>query len=115
MLENVDQYKAINDEGMPHHQRPFMKGRLFIHFNVDFPESGVFSLEQCRTLETILPTRPSKHLTDMERDDCEETTLHDVNIEEEMRRKEQQQHRHHEAYDEDDDEPSMPRVQCAQQ
>ncbi|WRX09392.1 Heat shock protein DnaJ [Theobroma cacao] len=109
------QYKAINDEGMPHHQRPFMKGRLFIHFNVDFPESGVFSPEQCRTLETILPMRSSKHLTDMEVDDCEETTLHDVNIEEEMRRKEQQQHRHHEAYDEDDDEPSMPRVQCAQQ
>ncbi|XWS32402.1 hypothetical protein CRYUN_Cryun23aG0156500 [Craigia yunnanensis] len=110
-----DQYKAINDEGMPHHQRPFMKGRLFIHFNVDFPESGVFSPEQCRTLETILPMRPSKHLAEMELNDCEETTLHDVNIEEEMRRKEQQQHRHHEAYDEDDDEPSMPRVQCAQQ
>ncbi|XWS35623.1 hypothetical protein CRYUN_Cryun20dG0013000 [Craigia yunnanensis] len=110
------QYKAINDEGMPHHQRPFMKGRLFIHFNIDFPESGVFSSEQCRTLETILPMRPSKHLADMELDDCEETTLHDVNnIEEELRQKEQQQHRHHEAYDEDDDEPSLPRVQCAQQ
>ncbi|XWS77291.1 hypothetical protein CRYUN_Cryun01aG0248700 [Craigia yunnanensis] len=110
------QYKAINDEGMPHHQRPFMKGRLFIHFNVDFPESGVISPEKCRTLETILPKRPSKHLADMELDDCEETILHDVNFEEEMRRKEQQQqHRHHEAYDEDDDEPSMPRVQCAQQ
>ena len=109
------QYKAINDEGMPHHQRPFMKGRLFIQFNVDFPESGVFSPEQCRTLETILPMRASKQLADMELDNCEETTLHDVNIEEEMRRKEQQQHRHREAYDEDDDEPSMPRVQCAQQ
>ncbi|XVF22812.1 hypothetical protein REPUB_Repub12eG0203200 [Reevesia pubescens] len=112
------QYKAINDEGMPHHQRPFMKGRLFIHFNVDFPESGVISPEQCRTLETILPMRPSKQLVDMELDECEETTLQDVNnVEEEIRRKKQQQHRHREAYDEDDDddEPSMPRVQCAQQ
>ncbi|XP_022756958.1 dnaJ protein homolog 2-like [Durio zibethinus] len=108
------QYKAINDEGMPHHQRPFMKGSLFIHFNVDFPESGVISPEQCRTLETLLPMKPCKHLSDMELDDCEETTLHDVNIEEEMRRKEQQ-HRHQEAYDEDDDESSAPRVQCAQQ
>lgn len=49
----------------------------------------------------------------MEVDDCEETTLHDVNIDEEMRRKQQQQYQ--EAYDEDDDESSMPRVQCAQQ
>ncbi|KAF3440073.1 hypothetical protein FNV43_RR18351 [Rhamnella rubrinervis] len=107
------QYKAINDEGMPHHQRPFIKGRLYIHFNVDFPESGILSPQQCRTLETVLPARTSKHLTDMEVDDCEETTMHDVNMEDEMRRKRQQQYQ--EAYDEDDDEPSMPRVQCAQQ
>ncbi|KAJ0110828.1 hypothetical protein Patl1_00148 [Pistacia atlantica] len=106
------QYKAINDEGMPHHQRPFMKGRLYIHFNVEFPESGILSPDQCRSLETILPPRASKQLSDMEVDDCEETTLHDVNIDDEMRRK---QHQHQqEAYDEDD-ETSMPRVQCAQQ
>lgn len=90
-----------------------MKGRLYIHFNVVFPDIGVLSPDQCRTLETILPPRPSKCLTDMEVDDCEETTLHDVNIDEEMRRKQQQQYQ--EAYDEDDDESSMPRVQCAQQ
>ena len=90
-----------------------MKGRLFIHFNVEFPDTGVLSPDQCRTLETILPPGPSKRLTDMEVDECEETTLHDVNIEEEMRRKQQQQY--HEAYDEDDEEPSMPRVQCTQQ
>ncbi|XP_057978800.1 dnaJ protein homolog 2-like [Malania oleifera] len=107
------QYKAINDEGMPHHQRPFMKGRLFIHFNVDFPDSGVLSPDQCQVLEKVLPPRTSKHLTDMELDECEETTLHDVNFEEEMRRKQQQQHQQ-EAYEEDD-EPTMPRVQCAQQ
>lgn len=107
------QSKAINDEGMPDHQRPFIKGRLYIHFNVDFPDSGILSHEQCRTLETILPPRPSKHLTDMELDNFEETTLHDVNMEDEMRRK-QQQHQYQEAYDEDD-EPTMPRVQCAQQ
>jgi DnaJ family protein A protein 2 len=51
----------------------------------------------------------------MELDQCEETTMHDVNIEEEMRRR--QQHRRQEAYDEDDDEDAGagPRVQCAQQ
>ena len=107
------QQKAINDEGMPQHNRPFMKGRLYIKFNVDFPDSGFLSPDQCRLLETILPQKSSKQLTDMELDECEETTIHDVNMKDEMRRK-QQQH-YHEAYDDDDDEQSMPRVQCAQQ
>ncbi|KAI9107607.1 hypothetical protein K1719_021270 [Acacia pycnantha] len=80
-----DSYKAINDEGMPMYQRPFMRGKLYIHFT----------------------------LTDMELDECEETTLHDVNMEEEMRRRQQAQQ---EAYDEDDDMPGgAQRVQCAQQ
>ncbi|KAJ6391018.1 hypothetical protein OIU77_025093 [Salix suchowensis] len=109
------QYKAINDEGMPHHHRPFMRGKLYIHFNVVFPDSGTLSPEQCRTLETILPPRQSKNLSEMEIDNCEETIMHDVNMEEEKRRKQQQRHQQ-EAYDEDEEEESsMPRVQCAQQ
>nr|GMD07509.1 DnaJ protein homolog [Ipomoea batatas] len=62
-----------------------MRGKLYIHFTVDFPES--LSPDQCKALEGVLPPRPSKQITDMELDECEETTLHDVNIEEEMRRK----------------------------
>jgi len=89
-----------------------MKGRLYIHFDVEFPESGVLSQDQCRNLEKILPPRPSNRLSTMELDECEETTLYDVNIEDEMRRKQQQQQ--HEAYDEDD-EPTNAGVQCAQQ
>ncbi|KAB2600726.1 dnaJ protein-like protein [Pyrus ussuriensis x Pyrus communis] len=50
----------------------------------------------------------------MEVDECEETTLHDVNMEEEMRKKQQQALE--EAYDEDDGMPGgAQRVQCAQQ
>lgn len=89
-----------------------MKGRLYIQFNVEFPESGILSPDQCQTLESVLPPKPGKNLSDMEMDDCEEATMHDVNIDDEMRRKRYQQQQ--EAYDEDD-EPSMPRVQCAQQ
>nr|GLL38112.1 dnaJ protein homolog [Ipomoea trifida] len=89
-----------------------MRGKLYIHFTVDFPES--LSPDQCKALEGVLPPRPSKQITDMELDECEETTLHDVNIEEEMRRKQQQQAQ--EAYDEDEDMPGgAQRVQCAQQ
>lgn len=107
---NIDQFKAINDEGMPMYQRPFMKGKLYIHFTVDFPDS--LTVEQCKALEAVLPPRTSVQLTDMELDECEETTLHDVNIEEEMRRKTNAQ----EAYEEDEDmHGGAQRVQCAQQ
>jgi DnaJ family protein A protein 2 len=47
----------------------------------------------------------------MELDECEETTLVDVNIDDEMQRKQQQQQ---EAYEEDE-ETTGPRAQCAQQ
>ncbi|RRT47946.1 hypothetical protein B296_00033451 [Ensete ventricosum] len=106
-----DQFKAINDEGMPMYQRPFMRGKLYIHFTVDFPDS--MSPEQCKALEAVLPPKPASRMTDMELDECEETTLHDVNIEEEMRRKQAQAQ---EAYEEDDDmHGGAQRVQCAQQ
>ncbi|XP_047325803.1 dnaJ protein homolog [Impatiens glandulifera] len=108
-----DQFKAINDEGMPNYQRQFMRGKLYIHFSVEFPDSML--PEQCKALESLLPARPaSRQVTDMELDECEETTLHDVNMEEEMRRKQQQAQ---EAYDEDDDMHGggAQRVQCAQQ
>ena len=75
------QFKAVNDEGMPIYQRPFMKGKLYIHFSVDFPESGSLSLDQCKALEAILPPRPSNGMTDMEVDECEETVLQAVNME----------------------------------
>jgi DnaJ homolog subfamily A member 2 len=107
------QYKAINDEGMPQHGRPFTKGRLFVEFNVEFPEPGTLTPAQCQSIEKILPPKPGRKLSDKELDQCEETTLHDINMEEEMRRKQQQ--RQQEAYDEDEEEEGGPRVQCAQQ
>ncbi|XVF14575.1 hypothetical protein REPUB_Repub09cG0072900 [Reevesia pubescens] len=84
-MVKLDQFKAINDEGMPMYQRSFMRGKLYIHFTVDFPKS--LTPDQCKALEAVLPPKTSVQLTNMELDECEETTLHDVNIEEEMRRK----------------------------
>jgi DnaJ family protein A protein 2 len=110
----VGQFKAINDEGMPIHQRPFMKGKLYIHFSVDFPESGSLSEEQRKALEAILPPRPYNGMTEMELDECEETILQDVNMEEEMKRKQQQARQ--EAYEEEEESGGAgPQVQCAQQ
>ncbi|PWA44387.1 chaperone DnaJ [Artemisia annua] len=110
-----DSYKGINDEGMPQHGRPFMKGKLVIHFNVAFPETNVLTPEKCKILETILPGGASTSSSEMATDDCEETILRDVNMEEELRRKERQ--RQQEAYDddEDDEEPGVQRVGCNQQ
>ncbi|KAH8487795.1 hypothetical protein H0E87_023745 [Populus deltoides] len=77
-LTHLDgQCKAINDEGRLHYLRPFMKGKPYIRFNVEFPDSGSLSPQQCK-----------------------ETIMHDVNMEEEKR-----QHQQQEAYDEDE-EPS---------
>jgi len=90
-----------------------MKGRLFVEFSVEFPEPGVLTPAQCRSLEKILPPRPGSQ-SDMDVDQCEETTMHDVNIEEEMRRRQNQ--RRQEAYNEEDEDEGAPRgVQCAQQ
>jgi DnaJ homolog subfamily A member 2 len=96
---------------MPMYQRPFMKGKLYIHFSVEFSDS--LSPEQCKALEVVLPPKPVSQYTDMELDECEDTMPYDVNIEEEMRRRQRQ---HQEAYDEDDNVPGGgQRVQCAQQ
>jgi len=108
----ADSYKAINDEGMPMYQRPFMKGKLYLHFTVEFPD--FLNPEQVKALEAVLPPKQPSQLTDMELDECEETTLHDVNMEDETRRRQQQAAQ--EAYEEDDDMPGgAQRVQCAQQ
>lgn len=107
-----DSCKAINDEGMPQYQRPFVKGQLIIHFNVDFPEPGFISSDKSQILSTVLPLKSNKRLSDKALAQCEEPTLLDVNIKQEMRRKERQ--RQEEAYDEDDDD-SVHQVACNQQ
>lgn len=97
---------------MPNFGKPFIKGQLYIHFDVVFPESGFFP-DTCRSIETILSSKPGKSSSEMKLDECEETIMHDVNIEEEMRRKEPRQHQ--EAYDSDNDDPNLHRVACNQQ
>eukprot|EP00270_Netrium_digitus_P013433 TRINITY_DN4466_c0_g1_i1.p1 TRINITY_DN4466_c0_g1~~TRINITY_DN4466_c0_g1_i1.p1 ORF type:complete len:422 (-),score=74.07 TRINITY_DN4466_c0_g1_i1:334-1599(-) len=104
------QFKAISEEGMPTHRNPLLKGKLYILFNIDFPENGQLTPEDCKNLERILPPRPESSMTPMELDECEETTMQDVDFEEEMRRKQQQ-----EAYEEDEERPGERHVQCAQQ
>lgn len=109
----ADSYKAINDEGMPQYQRPFMKGQLIIHFNVNFPDPAFISPQKSQILNTVLPSKSSKRLSDKVVARCEEVTLLDVNIEEEMKQKERR--RKQEAYNEDDDDDTVHQVACNQQ
>lgn len=96
---------------MHSYQRPFMKGCLYIHFNVEFPDSGALSPEKCLALKTTLPIDSSA----VDLDECEEMTMYDVDIKQEMNQKKYQ--RRQEAYEEEDDndEPSLPHMACTQQ
>ncbi|MCL7035189.1 hypothetical protein MKW94_011551 [Papaver nudicaule] len=80
--------------------RPFMKGKLYIRFTMEF--SASLTGEQCKTLEGVLPVSTS----DMEFDKCEEVTLLDVSMEEEWRKAQAQ-------CGEDNDRHG--KIQCAQQ
>jgi DnaJ family protein A protein 2 len=107
------QFKAVFDEGMPKKGMPFQKGRLFIQFNVKFPSPGDLSDDDLKQLETILPGRPEISI-DMESENVEECSMHEVDMEQEKRRRAAESRRsQHE--DSDDEGPGGPGVQCAQQ
>jgi len=101
-------FKAIFDEGMPTYQRPFDKGRLFVHFTVKFPEPGDLSDSDLSALEKLLPPRPTMDIDEAEAEEC---SLSEVDMEAESRRQRQER----QETEEDDDDPSGRRVQCAQQ
>jgi len=104
-----DDVKVIQDEGMPLVSNPFVKGRLFILFKIDFPESGSFSDEQLQTLTNVLGPKPAPNLTGEE----EEARLRDGELKEFG--KSQQGNSHMPNHDSDDETDGRhQRVQCAQ-
>ena len=80
-IVKADQFKAINDVGMPMYQRPFMKGKIYVQFSIEVPKSGSLSLDQCKALEAILAPRPSNGMTNIKVEKCEEIIFQDVNME----------------------------------
>eukprot|EP00262_Sarcandra_glabra_P004071 TRINITY_DN15059_c0_g1_i1.p1 TRINITY_DN15059_c0_g1~~TRINITY_DN15059_c0_g1_i1.p1 ORF type:complete len:237 (-),score=30.60 TRINITY_DN15059_c0_g1_i1:76-786(-) len=60
------QYKIY--EGMPNYHLSFLKGSLYINFNVEFPIAGALSPDQHCTLETIQAQKSGTHLLKMEQD-----------------------------------------------
>jgi len=103
-------FKAIFDEGMCDWNRSYEKGKLFIQFNVVFPQPGDIADENIPLLEKVLGPRPT---LSVEMESCEEVTAHDVDMDTEIKR---QRQKAQEAYDDDEDGAGGPqRVQCAQQ
>lgn len=104
--------RVIPNEGMPQHKKPFQKGNLYIHINVEFPKPGTLKDKQLQQLESLLPARKTPpRLTD----DMEQVTLGKLSQSEQQRSTQKERDRR-EAYDDDEEEgPQGSRVQCAQQ
>lgn len=97
--------KCILNEGMPRYKNPFEKGRLLVHFLVQFP--GRIDPSRVAQIEDALPARPCVHITE----DAEEALLMDIDQESEQ----SQRHRaYRQVYEEDDEDSFHHRagVQC---
>eukprot|EP00742_Colponemidia_sp_Colp-10_P000448 GILJ01000489.1.p1 GENE.GILJ01000489.1~~GILJ01000489.1.p1 ORF type:complete len:422 (-),score=85.05 GILJ01000489.1:107-1372(-) len=99
--------KAVADEGMPLHKNPFVKGRLFIKFVIDFPENGSIDQSKATKLKQLLPVPTA---TDAINDDMEFHYIKDIDP-----RSAGPEGPAGEAYGEDDEESGPQRVQCRQQ
>ncbi|KAL3241438.1 hypothetical protein MRX96_002555 [Rhipicephalus microplus] len=85
--------KCILNEGMPQYRNPFEKGKLILHFVVNFPDRIDPTI--VGKLEALLPARNECMIPD----NAEEVILQDLDPEQEARR----QRQHKEAYEEDED------------
>ncbi|XP_042909825.1 dnaJ homolog subfamily A member 1 [Parasteatoda tepidariorum] len=92
--------KCVLNEGMPQYKNPFEKGKLVVHFLVNFPSN--IDETACAQLENILPPRPEFIIPD----EAEEVPLCDIAPEF------SRQQRYRQAYEEDDDHGGPRGVQC---
>ena len=110
------QWVCVREEGMPRHGQPFMKGNLYIRFEIFIPQK--LPLELINQLDTMLPDDGAS--STMEVDDAEDSQLVRVGdtdaLQEELMSR-MREYRQSTATRDDDDEAGMhgQRVQCAQQ
>jgi len=103
-------FKAIKDEGMPNVKNPYVRGNMYLEFDVEFPQPSQLSKQTKQALQKLLPpssqpeqpmaTESESNGEETERKEPEEVALTDVDIDSEKRKFEQQ---HKEAYEEDED------------
>lgn len=118
MVVRPGDVKAIKDEGMPQKHNPYVRGSLYVDFDVVFPAELTEASK--KVLKSVLPPPPADAGSDAMSDaQPEEVTLQTVDIEAEKRKFQQQEReeRHAEAHDEDDEGAGGGRgqPQCRQQ
>lgn len=101
--------KAIDEEGMPMHKNPFVKGKMYIKFEIEFPKNGELSAEAVAQISKALPNAPVPVISD----DAEEHKMETADLSGMGKGQGQQRGQYDE--DDDDDAPGGQRVQCAQQ
>jgi DnaJ family protein A protein 2 len=116
------EHKVIRGQGMPSVKNPFIKGDLFIEFDVQFPESGTLTEQQLQSLSTALP-QPVVDMDVADAEDAlkaqsehhEEVTMEgQVNISEERRRAAHVQRSEFEEDQDEDEDPRQHTAQCRQ-
>lgn len=102
-----DAVRMINGEGMPYHGNPFTKGRLFLHFQVEFPKA--LPVATVQALKAALP-KPAMPMLSGEEEEC---NMSEVDI---SQFGQGQAGSHLSATDEDDEDErgGAQRVQCGQ-
>lgn len=99
-----NEIKCVLNEGMPMYKNPFEKGRLVIHFNIEFPKKGDIDSKKLVELEKNLPAKAPVNIPV----DAEEHILCDIDPSYRNRRQTGDD------YDEDMPQGAR-RVQCASQ
>lgn len=62
--------KVVDNEGMPTRSNPYVKGKLYVLFSVEFPEDGVLTGPQIKSLKEILPGSDEKITVPEDADEC---------------------------------------------
>lgn len=111
-----DSWQRIEEEGMPVHGRPMVRGNLYIHFDVEFPT--MLNEVQREALTKVLgspPAQPSDHMVE---DEVEVRMSKVDEIQDELKSRARYGKESGAAYDSDDSDDEFPRgqrVRCANQ
>lgn len=110
-----DSWHCIEEEGMPIHGRPSMKGNLYVHFDVVFPDT-ITPEQRGLIISTFGPLPEAPHMADDdEESECTFTKVSDIQEELKSRAKFGKEHRAGYSSSDSDDERGGQRVRCAQQ
>lgn len=108
-----EEIRVIDGEGMPEKDRIYLKGHLFVHFDLVFPQANWASVETIKKLEAILP---AKSQMDLDGPEKEEVTMKKFDNSYKARNQRQsQRHHHHDENDDDDENHGQSGINCAQQ